>query len=304
MVLGDAMLDVYTSGSVERVSPEAPIPVVNVRSKTEILGGACNAASNARVLGAKVMYAGVTGKDGAGLQIVDLLKEQKIQTKVVKDASRPTTLKNRIVAGSGQQIVRVDSESCEPISRQTEEKLLQSLDEALEKVDAVLVSDYAKGVCTKRVVSQVLKCAKKLKIPVIVDPKPSGQLDLQILSAASAITPNAREAKEILGSFNASVEQVGKSLSKELGGSLVLTRGGDGMDVYQEGKRTVHYDSESPEVVDVSGAGDTVAVIVALALAAGSTVEEAAHLATYGAAVVVAKNGTATVSVSEIDALL
>ncbi len=300
VVIGDVMLDAYLAGSVDRVSPEAPVPVVRAQSHLEVPGGAANVASGMAALGAQVNLISACGSDETGKKLERFLIQRGIKTSFHRIAGRPTTRKERITAMSGQQIVRVDVEMTDVIPVSVEKKLISALTKAAKKADAILVSDYAKGVLTPAIMKAAYAAGKRHKIPVIVDPKPQGSSPLAGLKDAAAITPNLAEARKLLDAPRMTEEKVGPMLSKKLKGSLVLTRGGAGMDVYSKGKLKAHSDAHSAQVVDVSGAGDTVAAVIALGLAAGGSIEDAADIGNRAAGVVVQKRGTATVTTDEL----
>ncbi|MBU0458425.1 cupin domain-containing protein [Patescibacteria group bacterium] len=300
LVVGDCMLDRYTQGSIDRISPEAPVPVVRAREVKEMLGGAGNAVANIKELGANVQIISVVGKDGPGQQIKTLLKDKGIKSTLLSESTRPTTVKHRIVSANMQQIVRIDTEESHPISSGTEKRLIMAMKEVAPSARAILLTDYAKGVLTSKVISTGYSLGKKNGIPVILDPKPNGIASLEDLKDASVVTPNMREARLLLGDYDSEPEKIGCKLSSDIRGTLVLTRGGDGMDVYKKGKLIIHFDSHSPDVVDVSGAGDTVAAVVTLCMACGSTVEDAADIGNRAASIVVRKSGAATLTVGEL----
>ena len=303
LVMGDVMLDRYTQGRIERISPEAPIPVVQVTGHHHMLGGAGNSARGARALGAEVRLIGVTGADGAADTIRMLVKECSIHGTLLRDRKRRTTVKDRIVSGDGQQVLRIDTEDTVAVSGSLERRLIVAATKAIEKSTAVLVSDYAKGVVTPQLLSVVCAAARRRKIPVVIDPKPHGISSLVNLTDATVITPNVGEARHLLGDLAVPEDEVGAKLSVQVKGDVLLTRGGNGLDLYRQGKKVVHRDALSPEVVDVSGAGDTVATVLTLCLAAGGSMEDAADIANRAASVVVRKRGTATVLPAELDAV-
>ncbi len=300
LVIGDVMLDRYVSGRIDRISPEAPIPVVHAVAEREVLGGAANAAANACSLGADVTLLGVIGTDHDGARITQLLKTQAVRSSLIPTPDRPTTLKERITSIGGQQIVRIDRERTDDLPSSVHTKMTSALRKALSKTDAVLIADYAKGVVTPSLLKEVLTLAAKKKIPVILDPKPHGALTLKNMRGVSLITPNVSEARALAGDNRSSVDAIGKTLSKATNGSVLLTRGADGMDLFHNGKHLLHLDSQAPQVTDVSGAGDTVAAIVALTLSARGSREDGASLGNLGASIVVQKRGTAVCTRDEL----
>jgi len=325
-VLGDLMLDRYLWGTATRLSPEAAVPVVDFVSQSECLGGAGNVAANLAALGAKVEVFGVVGgekegADEAGRALRDCLRHAGIADRgVIADAKRITTVKTRIIARH-QQVVRVDHERREPLRAETEEKLLRHLFAALKKLDALVLSDYDKGLVTDAFADRVLSAAHQLHVPVFVKPKTSR---LYAYRGARAIVCNAKEASFFVTRSLAdekSVEEAGRALLAHFGCSaVVITRGEKGMSVFEESSpRHLHIPATSFEVTyarvgqagvergatgrqvfDVTGAGDTVLSVLSLAVAAGATLADAAVLANTAAGVVVGKLGTASVSPEEL----
>lgn len=304
LVVGDVMLDRYTSGHIERISPEAPVPIVQVSGHRHALGGAGNSAHGIRQLGGHVQLVGVVGADVDGDTLQALLKECKVRVAFLRDSQRCTTVKERIVSSDGQQILRIDAENTSLISGVLENKLIMMVEKACVSVTGVLLSDYAKGVLTPRLIAAVCSAARRRKIPVVIDPKPHGVSSLVHLKDATVTTPNVREARCLLGDIAVREEEVGGMLSRRLKGYVVLTRGGNGIDLYSKGKKLEHYDALSPEVVDVSGAGDTVAAVITLCLAAGGSIEDAVDMGNRAASVTVQRRGVATVSSAELESVL
>jgi len=298
------MADEYIWGSVSRLSPEAPVPVVEVKSESVRLGGAANVATNVRSLGGTAILVGVVGNDPPGERLVDQLESAGIKSDgVLVDRSRPTTIKTRVVAGS-QQIVRFDRESALGLSKQVTEQLLEAAMERLRDADALLISDYAKGVISTRVARQLFPLARRRKKIIVVDPKVH---HLHLYKGATVVTPNHHEA---LAAARLSLRgrqdlvAVGRDLFRRLDvGGVVVTRGDQGMSVFEDG-RVTHIPAVGKEVYDVTGAGDTVIAALGLALTSGAALREAAVIANHAAGVVVGKVGTATVSRQELlDAL-
>ncbi len=288
LVVGDLILDKYLWGDVERISPEAPVPVVDVKKETVNLGGACNVAWNIAALKGNVYIAGVVGKDENGRILEFLLKEKNINPILIKDSSRPTTEKTRILAVS-QQLMRIDREDRRKISKDILEELIDSIDGIIENVDAVIVSDYGKGVITKELMDYLREVGK----PIFVDPKPS---NVELYHKVTIMTPNKKEAYELakLDRDN-SIERVGKFLMEKLQmEQLLITLGAEGMALFVE-DNIIKIPAKAKKVYDVTGAGDTVISVLALAKAAGGTWEESASLANYAAGYVVGEIGTAVV---------
>jgi D-beta-D-heptose 7-phosphate kinase/D-beta-D-heptose 1-phosphate adenosyltransferase len=320
-VLGDLMLDRYLWGTASRLSPEAAVPVVDFVEQSECLGGAGNVAANIAALGARVEAFGVTGNDEPGRALQKCLRAAKIGDKgIVADAKRVTTVKTRIIARH-QQVVRVDRERREPLRAETQEKLLRILFAALRKLDALVLSDYDKGLITDDFADRVLSAAHQLHVPVFVKPKTSR---LYAYRGARAIVCNAKEASFYVTRAlpdDKSVEEAGRALLAHFGCSaVVITRGEKGMSLSEEssprhiqipatsfevtyarvGQAGVERGATGRQVFDVTGAGDTVLSVLALAAAAGASLADAAMLANTAAGVVVSKLGTASVSPQEL----
>jgi len=320
-VLGDLMLDRYLWGTASRLSPEAAVPVVDFVEQSECLGGAGNVAANIAVLGARVEAFGVTGNDEPGRALQKCFRNSGIGDKgIIADPKRVTTVKTRIIARH-QQVVRVDHERREPLRSEIQEKLLRLLFAALKRLDALVLSDYDKGLITDDFADRVLSAAHQLHVPVFVKPKTSR---LYAYRGARAIVCNAKEAGFYVTRSLAdekSVEEAGRALLAHFGCSaVVITRGEKGMSVFEEtSPRPLHVPATSFEVTyarvgqagvergamgrqvfDVTGAGDTVLSVLAVAAAAGAPLADAAMLANTAAGVVVGKLGTASVSPQEL----
>jgi len=320
-VLGDLMLDRYLWGTASRLSPEAAVPIVDFVEQSECLGGAGNVAANISTLGAKVEAFGVIGNDEAGRALQECLSAANIADKgIIADSKRVTTVKTRIIARH-QQVVRVDHERRESLRAETQEKLLRILFSALKKLDALLLSDYDKGLITDDFADRVLSAAHQLNVPVFVKPKTSR---LYAYRGARAIVCNAKEASFYVTRSLAdekSVEEAGRALLAHFGcGAVVITRGEKGMSVFEEssprhlhipatgfevtyarvGQPGIERGATGRQVFDVTGAGDTVLSVLALAVAAGAPLVDAAMLANTAAGVVVGKLGTASASPKEL----
>lgn len=303
LVVGDLMLDHWVWGTVTRISPEAPIPVVDVERYTHTPGGAANVVSNLRALGARVGLLGVVGRDDSGRKLRAVLRRQGADVDgILTDPTRPTALKTRIVAHH-QQVVRADYERRHPLDESMQGQLLDWFAKHWEGYDAVLLSDYNKGVFRPDTARRMLAELAGRR-PAVAGPKPE---NFDLFGAARLVTLNAREAAAAAGRPTDNEEHVrraGADLRGRLaGGSLLITRGEHGMTLFA-GDRPVTVPALATQVFDVSGAGDTVLATVGLALAAGGTDEEAIRLASHAAAVVVRKLGTATASPDEILAAL
>jgi len=303
LVVGDIMLDHFIWGKVSRISPEAPVPVVEIVKETFLLGGAGNVANNIHRLGGAPILGGVVGEDGEAKKIVDLLEETKAPaTSIIKDPARPTTMKTRIIAHH-QQVVRADREKLENISPQIEEKLISFVESVIDEVEAIVISDYNKGVITSRLMESLLPAAAKRKLPVVVDPK---WQNFPLYKPISLITPNLVEAERITGitiSDEDKLIQAGTWILNSVGcEGVLITRGKKGMTLFQPGGEADwrHIPTVAKEVYDVTGAGDTVVSSLTLALLAGASIPEAALIANYAAGLVVGKVGTATLTISEL----
>ncbi len=302
LVVGDLMLDEYLRGEVSRISPEAPVPVLEVRSQESRLGGAANSAANVQALGGATFLVGVVGKDEAASTLGERLSAASIISTCIPDPGRPTSKKTRLVAQQ-QQIVRVDQESRSPISGAVQDAVKHAVDTRIKDAHAVVVSDYAKGVVTQEVARYVIAAARKAGLPVVVDPK---QRDFSIYAGATVITPNLHELEAAaINPAPFDVERIARELLPTLdGAALLVTRSADGMSLFRTSGATVHVPAIAKEVFDVTGAGDTVVATLALALAAKLSFEHAIELASVAAAVSVSKRGTSTVSVNELLAAL
>ncbi|MGH0028312.1 MAG: D-glycero-beta-D-manno-heptose-7-phosphate kinase [Myxococcota bacterium] len=304
LVIGDLVLDEYVTGEVDRVSPEAPVPVVHVRQESAMLGGAANAARNVVALGGAVDCCSVIGDDEAGRAIRDRVKHLGIDPEgLVAVPGRPTTTKTRIVA-QNQQIVRFDRETHEPPPAAARRRLLEAIDASIQRVDGVIVEDYGKGVLSATIARTVMKLCGERGVPVAVDPKAS----LANYRGATLLKPNLKEAEALAGidaRNDADLARIaGRLRAKIGGGSVVVTRGGGGMSLFEGDREPLHVPTVAREVFDVAGAGDTAIAALTLALRAGASLHEAAIIANAASGVVVGKVGTATASADEVKALL
>lgn len=304
LVLGDVMLDEYLTGDVRRISPEAPVPIVDVQSRTHVPGGAANVASNIASLGGYPVLIGIVGEDESARHLRSVLAENGVSSdSLVQANERPTVTKTRIVSGQ-QQIVRLDRELTCEISATHADLILATFEQNIADADACLLSDYAKGLLTPAICAHVISRARQLRKPVVVDPKGASFLKY---SGCSVITPNLREtevaSKHVIDT-EADLFKAVNQLQSVLGESAVLvTRGPDGMTLFRDSVEVLHAPALAREVFDVTGAGDTVVGTLTLALASGLRLEEAVLLANMAASVVVQKTGTATVSPEELLAL-
>jgi D-beta-D-heptose 7-phosphate kinase/D-beta-D-heptose 1-phosphate adenosyltransferase len=301
LVFGDIMLDSYIFGDSSRLSPEAPVPIVRVDSEINRPGGAANTAANAVALGAGVKLVSLIGEDNRGQNLAELIGSEGIDTDgLVIDKERQTTFKERVLARN-QQIARVDRESPGPVSAATANLLVDNYVTSLKDIDAVILSDYGKGVVTPRTSAAVIEAARENGIVVTVDPKVEHFHTYRHVTSA---TPNHIEAEHAAGisaSDEASFDRIGRKLLEILESSAVLiTRGKDGMVLYKSDGGTDRIPTRAREVYDVAGAGDTVIATYTAALAVGASHLEAAQLANFAASVVIAKVGTATADREEI----
>jgi D-beta-D-heptose 7-phosphate kinase/D-beta-D-heptose 1-phosphate adenosyltransferase len=300
LVVGDVMLDTYFSGSVDRISPEAPIPVVHFRQKTSFPGGAANAARNIAALGGQVTLLGLKGDDDAGRELDALVKKDKVRSLLLTDAKRHTTQKQRIVAGSSHQIVRLDIEEQSSPSDVQVRALLKCVERELPKHDVLLLSDYAKGIFSPAVLRACIALARRKKKPVVLDPKPLDASYLASVRGVTIMTPNRREALLLSGRANISPEETGKILATALKTDVLLTLGADGMLLAHLRKAHERFPALVREVADVSGAGDTVVAVLAIVLGLKGKLLDAVDLSNRAAGIVVGKAGTATVSPAEL----
>lgn len=298
-VVGDLMLDDYIYGSVDRISPEAPVPVVNVLEDKFVLGGAANVVNNLASLGAQTICFGVIGNDSNGDRLMGAFSDKNIDVSgLIRSKDRTTIVKRRVIGGN-QQLLRIDWEDITPISTFLEYALLKNIESKIDELDAVILSDYDKGVLTPMVAKEIVKmCRERGKI-VTVDPKPKNAVNY---TGATSITPNRKEALECLGLKRSDdMEAVGRELKAKLQfDNLLLTRSEEGMSLFLDNDEVVTIPTFAKEVYDVTGAGDTVISVFTLAGASGVSWHEAAKIANTAAGVVVGKMGTSTVTKDEI----
>lgn len=303
VIVGDVMVDHFLIGSVTRISPEAPVPVVALEREFSVPGGAANVALNARALGAEVTLAGVVGDDAAASDLRALLEGRRLAAAgLVTDQTRPTTRKTRLATTRHQQVARIDVETTADIPASIETALIATLTRALASADAVVVSDYLKGVVTAPVMAAVVDQARTRGVPVLVDPKVP---HLPLYKGATLVTPNHGEAEAgVRARIRTAAETA--AAARELRASLavdgvLITLGEHG--VWLSHRETDgHLPATAREVADVTGAGDTVVATLAVAMAAGASVVEAAHLAMAAAGIVVTRFGTAVATLDELAA--
>jgi D-glycero-beta-D-manno-heptose-7-phosphate kinase len=305
LVVGDVGIDQYVTGGVKRISPEAPVPVVEVKNEFYRLGLSTNVAQNIRSLGGTAVLLSVTGDDESGVYLQKLLQEANISTEhLVKDNSRPTTRKIRVMSGM-HHIVRVDYEEKKPISSSLQTKILDTVKRQITGIDGVILQDYAKGVLSKELNQQIIALCRQHKKPVFTDP--NDKTPLENYQHVTLMTPNLKEALA-LAKWDRDAEDVSESEVHELGRTIqsklqseymIITRSKDGMTLF-ENNRVLDVPTFARQVYDVTGAGDTVISALAMALLSGFTLEEACIFANFAAGLVVAKVGSATCTVDEI----
>ena len=301
LILGDIMLDEYLFGSVSRISPEAPVPVVEITSSRRLLGGAANVAANIRALGDEPLLLGTVGEDEASIKLAQLLKQRGISSEyLVNDRSRQTTIKTRVIAHS-QQVVRADREDRHELNDDTRNRVLKRFMSVVDSLQAVIISDYGKGVITKSLLENIIEVCLQKDIFIAVDPQDT---HFHNYRRVSVITPNHHEAGFAYGRrivSEADLMEVGAGLLRKLQAkSILITRGADGMSLFQDGAEPTHIPTFARKVFDVTGAGDTVISCFVSAVCAGADLVEASIVANVGAGITVAEVGTATVAVSQL----
>jgi D-beta-D-heptose 7-phosphate kinase/D-beta-D-heptose 1-phosphate adenosyltransferase len=304
LVVGDLMLDEFLWGKVSRISPEAPVPVVEVTRHSYHVGGAGNVAANVRALGGEAVLVGVVGRDGAGERVRAALEAQGVLPRLVTTAERPTTVKTRIVAHN-QQVVRADREQSGDVTGAAARALGAAIEGELARCDALVVSDYQKGVVSAALLRRALPLAQRLCLPVLVDPKVR---HFARYRGATIVTPNQLETEQATGIVLRGPRELataGRRILAQLRcRAALVTRGEHGMSLFERNRPPLHVPTLAREVFDVTGAGDTVIATLALAVAAGATLAEAAFLANAAAGVVVGKLGTAQATPDEVLAAL
>ena len=305
LVVGDIMLDRFIWGDVSRISPEAPVPVVVVDKETFLLGGAANVVNNIYSLGGKASLCGVIGDDEMGQKVIQRLSEMGIERSGISiEPGRQTTVKTRIIAHH-QQLVRIDRETTQHPKVSTLRSLSEYLKRNIKSFDGVILSDYGKGLLTRGVVRDVIRKARQTGKLVMVDPKIK---NFFFYREATVVTPNTTEASSasrISITDEASLNRAGRNLLKRLRcDALVITRGEDGMAIFEPHQKPFLVPTEAREVYDVTGAGDTVIGTMALALGAGASIRRATELANHAAGIVVGKVGTATVDQEELTSVM
>ena len=297
LIIGDVMLDRYCWGSVRRISPEAPVPVVTLNETTEVAGGAANVAANVAGLGAKPFLVGIVGEDAEAEILSTVLKNGQVSANfLIPIKNRQTTLKTRIIAHQ-QQIVRLDQENTKPLTSLEVENVLKKIETLWEMIDIVIISDYAKGFLTEELLLRLITTATKHKKPVLIDPK--GQNYSKYIGA-TLLTPNQAEAAKACKLDDDEpeiIEIAGKRLLKEIKVEAVLiTKGENGMTLFQKEQNSFEIKASARKVYDVTGAGDTVISCLAVALAAGADFSTASEIANIAAGVVVEQVGTTAIT--------
>jgi len=301
LVIGDLMIDHYVWGDATRLSPEAPVPIVNVRNESTTLGGAANVAQNLVALGAKVTLGGLIGDDTFGDQLTEILAQEGIATDaIIKDSQRPTTVKTRVVAGS-HQLVRVDREVTDEVSEQLEDELISKLESYIYDADIVLFSDYGKGLFSHSLTQRLIKLANGRQKKIIIDPK---GLNYEKYKGAFMIKPNRKELAEAAKTERIKniedLQKAAKVIFNQTGiDYLVVTLSEEGMVILDELTYKL-LPVKATAVFDVTGAGDTVLATIAYFIASGLTIEEACELANHAAAIVIRRVGSATTTIDEI----
>lgn len=301
LVIGDLILDEFVWGEVSRISPEAPVPVVWVKSESFMPGGAANVANNIAMLGARVYIAGVVGNDERAGILKECLTEKGINVYgIITDDSRPTTLKTRVVAHH-QQVVRIDREKIDSISTSVLDKIIVYVKNIIDEMDAIIIEDYGKGVISARLLKEILTIAKIKKKIITVDPK---EEHFSYYKGVTAITPNHHEAAQAIGmkaKDSQGILKIGKALLKKLNcEGVLITLGENGMQLFQKNGAITHIPTIAQEVFDVSGAGDTVISAFTLALALGVDMKDAAYISNIAAGIVVGKVGIAVITQKEL----
>lgn len=302
LIVGDVMLDEYLWGDVRRVSPEAPVPILEHSHRTHAAGGAANVAANIAALGGIPSVAGVIGDDDEGRLVTKVLKDCSVGTSgLVVESGRPTTTKTRVMARN-QQVLRIDREWASPLSDQAAEALESYIRDQMNQSGACVLSDYRKGVVSARIAQFAVRAAHAAGIPIMVDPKGS---DFSKYAGCTIITPNLAEAEKTTGieiSDDIDLAATAARLTQTIGqtGAVLITRGAEGMSLWMSGNHVAHIPASDHSVFDVTGAGDTVVGMLAVALGSGISIPDAAYLANLAAGIVVGKLGAATVTVAEL----
>jgi rfaE bifunctional protein kinase chain/domain len=299
LVIGDLMLDLYTYGNVSRISPEAPVPVLLKTGDKYIPGGAANVANNLASLGAKVTICGMLGKDHNGAMLKSLLSEMGVDTSLIIELDDyPTSLKQRIVAGN-HQMIRIDEEEIRNLGKAVCDKILKKIKNMAEGFDAIILSDYGKGIFSRYLTQGLIKIAKKHKKLIIADIRPRNKL---FFKGVDLVTPNLAEAIEMSNTQNP--QKIGKILTNYFKANILLTKSEKGITIFEKAGKATDIPAKKVQVFDVSGAGDTVTAVITLAIISGLSLIDAAALANFAGGVVVQKSGTASITQEELEAFL
>ncbi|MBI4225652.1 D-glycero-beta-D-manno-heptose-7-phosphate kinase [Candidatus Roizmanbacteria bacterium] len=305
LVIGDLILDSYLWTTVERISPEAPVPVAKVdyeKRETFILGGAANTAHNLSALGVKTFVSGIVGDDENGKKLKRLLKEAKVNVDfVIEDKDRPTTIKTRVMAGI-QQLLRIDQESSDKIKSKIEDNILNKIKKLTRDLKTIIISDYDKGFLTDGLVKEMFRLAKKNQIKIFADPTPT---TFYKYKNCYLVKPNKKEAENMVHKRiyddNSNLKEICLEVKKILKPrTLLITLGKEGMVILDEESRFHHIKTKTKQVFDVSGAGDTTIAVFACCITAGTTLEEAAEISNIASGIVVSKLGTAVCTKKEL----
>ena len=299
-VIGDLILDKYIYGEVDRISPEAPVPIVRVIKEKYVPGGAANVAANISTLGGNPFLFGIVGNDQYKEILLRETAEMNIATSGIFTDSNKTTIRKTRVIGLNQQLLRIDHENTNYIETQQEEIFIKKLKE-IKNLSAILISDYAKGTITKQLMTKFIKYSKEYNILMIVDPKPKHK---EWYSGSSLITPNKKETQEMSGIIIETKDdfiRAGEILVNKFSSDVIITAGADGMYVFAKNNNPIHFETQAKEVYDVSGAGDTVIATLTLALCCGVNFNSAATLANQAAGIKVSKTGTAPIFLEELE---
>ena len=305
LVVGDIMVDQFIWGKVSRISPEAPVPVVKVTAESLLLGGCANVLNNVFSMGGRVAISGIVGSDNMGSWLIDKLREMNIDTAgIIVERERPTIVKTRVVAHS-QQVVRFDREDKSPVARDSLQRIIKYIESMKDDLGAIIISDYNKGVFSEELIRGIREITSRSGIILCIDPK---QSDFSIYRGCDLITPNHQEMGRALGmEFENSddITKGGRTLIREYDfGAVLVTRGEEGMSLFENDGVVTHIPTVAREVFDVTGAGDTVIGVFALCVAAGATLKEASVLSNHAAGIAVGKVGTAPVYQDELEKAL
>ncbi len=294
-IVGDLMLDTFTYGRVERMSPEAPVPVVLIESEKQMLGGAGNVARNVKLLGGDVHIYGRVGNDAEGVKIIHLLTSEKIQSDgVFEESPNYSTIEKRRIIVADKHQMRIDKEVISNLDTENETLLLKKIESDIAHLDILMICDYAKGFITQPNAKKILELAHKNNIPIVVDTKPQRQ---SWFSNVSLITPNESEVTIMTKEDN--IISAGNKLSEQTKSPVLVTRGKDGMTLFEQ-NRNEHFPAIETDIIDVSGAGDTVIACCALSIASGCNLQESAYIANRAASIAVSKRGTAAVHYDDL----